>query len=255
MTNSAHLIIVQSLGSHAKSQSRASRGSRQGRSTLAAALVITILASASVPAVAIEHQRLAGTALVVDGDTIDLGSERVRLEGIDAPEAAQTCKTATGQSWPCGQRATAKLRELIGSKAVECERQGQDKYGRALAFCFANGRNLNEAMVTSGYAWAFVKYSRVFTNQEAAARSAKAGVWQGDAQAPWDFRGREWAVAEASAPGKCAIKGNISDGGYIYHVPWSTWYDRVRIDTSRGEKWFCSEAEAIAAGWRAAVSN
>ena len=49
----------------------------------------------------------------------------------------------------------------------------------------------------------------------------------------------------------CRIKGNISKHGRIYHVPGSRWYDETKIDTSKGERWFCSEQEAIDAGWRA----
>jgi hypothetical protein len=90
---------------------------------------------------------------------------------------------------------------------------------------------------------------------EADARTRKVGVWQGPAEAPWDFRHGEWKTAEVAAPKNCAIKGNISSHGHIYHMPWSPWYDRVRIDESRGERWFCSEAEAQAAGWRPARSD
>jgi endonuclease YncB( thermonuclease family) len=58
-------------------------------------------------------------------------------------------------------------------------------------------------------------------------------------------------AAIAAATGDCRIKGNISERGRIYHVPGSEWYDRTQIDTSQGERWFCTEAEAKAAGWRA----
>jgi hypothetical protein len=46
------------------------------------------------------------------------------------------------------------------------------------------------------------------------------------------------------------IKGNITNGGRIYHMPWSPWYEKVRIETTKGERWFCNENEAVAAGWR-----
>jgi hypothetical protein len=71
----------------------------------------------------------------------------------------------------------------------------------------------------------------------------------------WEFRHSKWHMAEVSTPKGCAIKGNISHGGQIYHVPWSPWYDKVKIDTGRGERWFCNEADAITAGWRAALTN
>ncbi|MGQ0455488.1 MAG: thermonuclease family protein [Hyphomicrobium sp.] len=197
---------------------------------------------------------MSGAARVVDGDTLEIAGERVRLEGIDAPEASQTCGTASGGQWACGRAAIQSLRSQIGAFEVTCERRGSDKYGRTLGICFANGSNLNEAMVNRGLAWAFVKYSKEFVDVEAQARVAKIGVWQGSAEAPWDVRQKSWQSAEMAAPDGCAIKGNISDGGRIYHPPWSPWYAKVQIDLDRGERWFCSEGEAVAAGWRPAAA-
>jgi endonuclease YncB( thermonuclease family) len=198
---------------------------------------------------------ITGLGRVVDGDTLDVGSTRVRLEGIDAPEITQKCQTATGQSWDCGRAAAALLRSLADRKDLACDRTGTDRYGRTLATCFEDGNNINEAMVRAGLAWAFVKYSVEYVAVEAEAKAQWAGVWQGPAEAPWDFRHSEWQVAETAAPKGCAIKGNISAKGHIYHLPWSPWYDKVRIDESRGERWFCSEADALAAGWRPASLN
>jgi len=53
-------------------------------------------------------------------------------------------------------------------------------------------------------------------------------------------------------PADCLIKGNISSSGRIYHLPGSDSYDETRVDESKGERWFCTEAEARAAGWRPA---
>lgn len=198
---------------------------------------------------------IVGTARVIDGDTLDIAGQRIRLEGIDAPELGQTCETASGQSWPCGRSSVAALKRMISSKPISCEQRGQDKYRRVLAVCIADGRNINEDMVRAGHAWAFVKYSSEFAQAESKARVAKSGVWQGRAIAPWDYRHNEWQVAESAAPSGCAIKGNISGSGHIYHVPWGPWYDKVRIDPSQGERWFCTEAEAMEAGWRPVASE
>lgn len=224
---------------------------------LAGALLLSfpVTAFAATPDANVRGGPLIGTALVVDGDTIEIAGQRVRLEGIDAPELAQTCETATGQSWPCGRSSVAALKRLISSKPISCEQRGQDKYRRVLAVCIADGRNINEAMVRDGFAWAFVKYSNEFDQAELKARAAKSGVWQGRAVAPWDYRSKEWQVAETAAPSGCAIKGNISGSGHIYHVPWGPWYDKVRVDVSQGERWFCSEAEAMEAGWRPVASQ
>jgi endonuclease YncB( thermonuclease family) len=197
---------------------------------------------------------LAGPARVVDGDTIDVNGQRIRLEGIDAPETAQSCSDRNGGTWPCGHAATRALAALLANADVACDSRGNDKYGRLLAVCFADGRDINAEMVKSGFAWAFVRYSTSYVAEEAAARAAHIGVWQGPAEAPWDFRHQGWQTAEVSAPQGCAIKGNISHKGQIYHMPWSPWYDKVKIDPSRGERWFCSEAEAQAAGWRPAAT-
>jgi endonuclease YncB( thermonuclease family) len=195
---------------------------------------------------------ITGLGRVVDGDTLDVGQTRVRLEGIDAPEKAQTCQTAAGESWPCGKAAADFLRTMAQQRDLACDRTGADKYRRTLAMCFEDGININEAMVRAGMAWAFIRYSREYVDAEADARARKVGVWQGPAEAPWDFRHGAWQMAELGAPKGCAIKGNISSHGHIYHMPWSPWYDRVKIDETRGERWFCSEAEALAAGWRPA---
>jgi endonuclease YncB( thermonuclease family) len=196
-----------------------------------------------------------GQATVIDGDTINIEGTHVRLEGIDAPEAHQTCGRELVGSWSCGAAATKALNRLIGDRRVDCENRGHDKYGRVLGVCFVDGRDINAAMVQSGFAWAFVKYSRSYVDQEAEARAAKVGIWQGEAEPAWIYREKRWASAESAAPNGCAIKGNVTAHGHIYHMPWSPWYGKVKVDAAKGERWFCSEAEAREAGWRPAVVN
>ena len=198
---------------------------------------------------AVQHA-LTGTARVIDGDTLDIAGTRVRLEGIDAPEIAQRCGRRFLGTWACGKGAARALRDLTSGREVACERRGTDKYGRMLGVCFADGRDVNAEMVRQGFAWAFVRYSDSYVAVEAKARAAKAGIWQGKAQPAWDYRDNRWANAEQTAPNGCAIKGNISSNGHIYHMPWSPWYGKVRVETDKGERWFCSEADAVAAGWR-----
>lgn len=183
---------------------------------------------------------------IVDGDTFDLHGVRIRLNGIDAPEFGQHCG-----SWDCGADALDALEHLILSGPVICENLGDDGYGRVIARCAVEGKDIGAAMVSSGLAYAFVKYSEDYVAVEAAARQSGIGLWQDDFQRPWDFRAEKWASAEQEAPDGCPIKGNISDNGQIYHAPWSPWYKKTRINEAKGERWFCSEAEAVAAGWRA----
>jgi endonuclease YncB( thermonuclease family) len=193
---------------------------------------------------------ITGSVRVVDGDTISLGATRIRLEGIDAPEAAQSCRDSDGHPWPCGRAATTALERLLAVGPVSCNPRGLDKYGRTLAVCFVRGRDVNAEMVRQGYAWAFVRYSSSYVREEAEAKAVHRGIWQGEAIPAWDYRKGHWETAEVRAPNGCAIKGNITSHGRIYHMPWSPWYAQIKMESDKGKRWFCSEAEAIAAGWR-----
>ncbi len=196
---------------------------------------------------------LSGPARVIDGDTIVIAGTHVRLEGIDAPERAQTCGRALAGKWACGKSAAAALEHLLAHQSVDCQDRGTDKYGRMLGVCYVGTRDINAQMVREGLAWAFVKYSRSYVHEEAEARALRIGIWQGTAEPAWDFRAERWRGAQQVAPRGCAIKGNVSRNGRIYHLPWSPWYGKVRIDEKKGERWFCSESEALAAGWRPAI--
>ena len=220
------------------------------------AIIIPLFTAILIPASpCMAAGMLTGSATVIDGDTLDVAGERVRLEGIDAPETSQTCGRAWLGTWDCGRAAKRALAKEVAGQTVECAIQGHDKYGRLLGLCSVQGHDINGEMVRSGLAWAFVKYSNSYVDAEAEARTAKAGIWQGEAEPAWVFREKRWASAEQVAPEGCAIKGNVTDKGQIYHLPWSPWYAKVKIDLAKGERWFCSEAEAAAAGWRPAIVN
>jgi hypothetical protein len=144
------------------------------------------------------------------------------------------------------------MEDLIGASEVTCDALALDDYGRTLAICFADERELNRSMVSVGLAWAFRRYSNDYVAEEETARAARLGVWQAMTEPPWDYRAHRWEVAVQEGPSGCPIKGNVNrEGERIYHAPWSPWYDRTRIDTAQGEQWFCSEGEAVSAGWRA----
>ena len=198
---------------------------------------------------------ITGPARIVDGDTLEVRGSRVRLHGIDAPESAQRCRSG-GRTWSCGREATRALSRRIGSRPVACKERDQDRYGRKVAVCRVGDEDVNAWMVAEGWAFAYRKYSMRYVAEEMAAKAAKRGVWRGEVVAPWDWR-RGKRLAETRnvkrGSGRCSIKGNISKRGKrIYHVPGGRFYDQTRIDTSRGERWFCSGAEARAAGWRRA---
>lgn len=224
----------------------------------------SIPAAAGLPAFALpaQSETLTGPGRVIDGDTLTVAGERVRLNGIDAPETRQTC-TRDGRPWACGTAATQAMRQLIGQSSIHCEVSGRDKYGRAIATCFADGRDLQQQLVRRGLAFAYRKYSTRFVPDENAARAEGVGVWSGEFVEPWRWRKghrsqqakihpRQGANPPSQTNSACRIKGNISGSGRIYHVPGGHYYDRTRINASAGERWFCSEAEARAAGWRRA---
>lgn len=196
-------------------------------------------------------QIFAQSIEVVDGDTIRVGQTVYRFHGIDTPEYGQNCNRTGGGSWPCGKEAVAELKAAMRHGSVSCDNRGQDDYGRIIAVCHAGDLELNAHLVQVGLAWAFTRYSTDYVVHEQAARAQGRGIWQAPTQTAWDFRAEKWEVAEQEAPKGCPIKGNISKNGMIYHAPWSPWYAKTKISVNKGERWFCNEAEAIAAGWRA----
>lgn len=216
---------------------------------------------------------ITGTARVTDGDTLRIAGTRIRLLGVDAPESRQLCPDASGKSWPCGQVAARKLEALVAGRTVRCMPENLDRYGRTVASCSVDGQDLGEVLVREGLARAYARYSDRYVATEAAAMGRHRGLWEGDAEAPWDWRrdkGAATAAAErdpkpadtADARGPkpaatadageagCRIKGNISgDGRKLYHTPGMATWSRTRIDPARGERYFCDEASAQASGW------
>lgn len=194
---------------------------------------------------------LIGQASVIDGDTIEIHGTRIRMHGIDAPESGQVCM-ADGAQWRCGQQAALALDARIDGRLVSCSERDVDRYGRIVAICSAGGEDLNAWMVAEGWALAYRNYSTDYVDEEAAAQAAGLGIWRGEFVAPWDWRrGVRLEPAAAATNGECPIKGNFNrDDERIYHVPGGMFYERTRIDTSKGERWFCTEEEAVAAGWR-----
>jgi endonuclease YncB( thermonuclease family) len=213
-------------------------------------ILLSVLLAWASPA----YAGITGQARVIDGDTIDIAGQRIRLHGIDTPEAQQFCE-AGGKSWRCGQDATFALANLIGRTWVTCVERDKDRYGRIIAVCKVGGpkgQDLGAYMVAEGWATAYRRYSKDYVANEDAARAAGLGLWRGKFIAPWEWRrGKRLASPAVGDSRACPIKGNIGKSGIrIYHVPGGAYYGKTRIDEARGEAWFCSEAEARAAGWR-----
>lgn len=197
---------------------------------------------------------MIGVASVIDGDTISIHGQSIRLDGIDAPESSQLCGL-DGKPWKCGQAAANALADHIGRKTVICYEQSRDRYGRPIASCTVAGMNVSAWVVREGWALAFRKYSRAYVDDEAAAKAAKRGIWRGTFIPPWEWRAQRAGVPAASTPTPtgCRIKGNLTPKGErVYYAPGARGYAQTQVNPSRGERWFCTEAEAIAAGWRAA---
>lgn len=197
---------------------------------------------------------VVGAVRVIDGDTFDVGGQRVRIHGIDAPEVGQTCDDAEGRVWPCGAFVKEEVSRRYQGATATCEEVEQDRYGRSVAKCFVDGNDVGEAIVSDGWAQAYRQYSMDYDLAEKTAQVLGLGLWASTMQAPAAYRADQRAPSpEQSAPdANCIIKGNISGSGQIYHMPHNRDYDNTRINEARGERWFCSQADAQAAGWRAA---
>ncbi|MDE0059352.1 MAG: thermonuclease family protein [Defluviicoccus sp.] len=128
-------------------------------------------------------------ARVIDGDTLEISGVRIRLHGIDAPEAKQLCRHAQGGRYRCGRDATAAL-DRLAAGGVRCRLQrGTGRYGRKIGTCYAgDGSDINARMVRLGHALAYRKYSRKYLPEEREARARRRGLHRGAFVAPWAWR-------------------------------------------------------------------
>ncbi len=200
---------------------------------------------------------ITGRPRVVDGDSLKIARERIRLSGIDAPEERQSCTDNEGASYACGVVARRALFNRINGAAVRCAGSQRDRYDRLLAVCYAaDGEDLNGWMVRNGHALAYQQYSLRYADDEAVAQERRLGIHAGRFIPPWNWRrgARSGVGNVADDGGSCRIKGNISGNTRqrIYHLPGGRYYEQTTISPARGERWFCTEEEARAAGWRRA---
>ena len=131
---------------------------------------------------------LVGRATVIDGDTIEIHGERIRIWGIDAVESNQTC-TLDGRPWRCAQHVAFGLSAHLDGQVVRCKAVGRDRYRRTIATCTARGTDVGSWLVREGLALDFARYSNgAYTRQEAEAKTEKKGLWRGSFQTPWEWR-------------------------------------------------------------------
>lgn len=196
---------------------------------------------------------------VIDGDTIEVEIDGttydVRYIGIDTPETVHPDKPVQ-----CfGPEASARNKELVEGQMVGLEKDVSetDRFGRLLRYVWVGDEMVNAALVRDGYAQVStfppdVRHQDLFLQLQREAREAGRGLWGAvcASTSPTPGAGGP-GTCDFSGTGEPVIKGNISSSGErIYHVPGGQYYDKTVINESAGERWFCTEQEAIDAGWR-----
>ncbi len=143
-----------------------------------------------------EPKIISGIANVIDGDTIRIEKNKIRLFGIDAPEKKQKCQKpwlsisflTFNNDYECGVISTNKLKSKIDNKFLICKSNNIDRYKRFIAECYKDKTNISRWMVLNGYAVAYRKYSKKFVSEENLAKKDKLGLWAGTFEMPWNWR-------------------------------------------------------------------
>ena len=139
---------------------------------------------------------LEGVPRVIDGDSLEINSNKIRLFGIDAPEKKQTCKKPYliisfinfQRDYKCGLMVTNKLNKFINNKTVKCISENKDQYNRNLSICYLKKIDINSWLVKNGYAVAYNKYSKKYALEEQYAKENKLGLWKGTFIRPEKWR-------------------------------------------------------------------
>ncbi len=157
---------------------------------LALNIYIQFISISLAQSVGSDNFNFVGKVYVSDGDTIKSKNNeiKIRLHGIDAPEAKQTCKNHNDVKYSCGYRSTKFLKSLINKKRIKCTTKDKDRYGRLIAVCFSGKININATMVREGWAIAYRYYSKDYVNEEEIAKAKKKGIWQGSFIEPYIWR-------------------------------------------------------------------
>lgn len=195
---------------------------------------------------------IEGKAKSLTGDTMLVDGVPVVLRGIEAPELRQSCERGNGRRWNCGRSALNALRRITGRETVTCTVTGQDAAGRQVSDCQIGETNIAAELVRAGHVFAASGFFASYGTEQSEAQEKKRGIWAGAAKRPAEFRAESWENAKADAPQGCPIKGKerARSQDKVYILPWSAGYDSYRVATRRGDRWFCSEEEALAAGWK-----
>jgi endonuclease YncB( thermonuclease family) len=208
--------------------------------------------TATIPTLTTKPIIEARGAQALSGDTLRIDGRTVRLVGVEAPHVGQRCARGSSKNWRCGEAAQAAVERLTRSKSVRCVVASTEPSGRNLATCTIDGRDIAADLLKDGHVFSTSGYFGAYASLESDAKRSKAGVWAGDAERPADFRSRLWDTAKATAPDGCPIKGHVAQSGKTYILPWAREYARTTLRPTRGDRWFCSEREASAAGFKLA---
>jgi endonuclease YncB( thermonuclease family) len=240
--------------------------------------LVAVLLSILLPA----SRSSAATAVVHDGNTLQLGNLTYRLDGIDVPTVDQLCIDEHADVWTCGIEARDQLAKLTGGKQVRCDDLGPDPAfkKRHLGVCKIEGdtTSLSQLLVRNGFALNVeASASGRFQVDEARAREDRQGLWKGCFAAPREFRvakkdgallgaacrtDRDREIREALFPedlvmpagcnikGKYAVRARVTGNLGIYHLQACRSYPGL----TKPDRWFCSEEDAQAAGFRRAYN-
>ena len=227
-------------------------------------------------------QSWAANTTIRDGSTLQLGSATYRLDGIDVPPVDQLCIDEHAESWTCGIEARDQLAKLIGDRQVRCDDLGVDPTAkkRHLGVCKIEGEttSLSQLLVGKGFALNIeASATGRFKTDEARARDDRQGLWKGCFVAPEEFRhgkkdgallggscpaDRDKEIREALFPdelampsgcnikGKFAVRARVTGNVGIYHLQGCRSYPAL----TKPDRWFCSEEDAQAAGFRRAYN-
>lgn len=152
---------------------------------------LLLAAALSLPlATFAEAQPITGRASVIDGDTIEIAGQRIRLHGIDAPEGAQLCRNEQGRDYRCGQVAALALADWLDqAQPIRCTERYRDRWKRIVATCYRRGQDVGEWLVSHGHALDWPQFSKgKYKRAEREARARQAGMWRGEFVRPWEWR-------------------------------------------------------------------
>jgi len=134
-------------------------------------------------------ETLTGRANVIDGDTLDIHGERIRILDIDAPEFTQLCRLHASNNWKCGMHVALALYNWIGTRIVTCESDRLDRYKRHLARCAVDDQDVATWLAENGWAVPYRDCKCEVVRAAAdRAKAARLGIWAGEFELPWDWR-------------------------------------------------------------------